>query len=240
MTWLDIFTSALTELGVLNAADPPSGDDSRICLDAAQRLLDNWNADRQAVYATTIQAFTLTPSHNPHTIGPATASPDFTVTSRPVAIEQANILTPATRRPITIRDQAWWMTRGVSSVAVPEPSDLYYDAAWPLGNLWLDPAPSSAYDIELASRILLTVVAAASDSFDLPPGYRDAITLTLAEKLAAPYRVALGPSTVAAAREARARIFDNNRHTPRLVTADSGIPSSGGTRTYDWSNRSGL
>lgn len=238
LTWLDIITASLRELGVLNAVDPPSGEDAAFCLGKAQELIDAWNAERRAVYADTITAYPLIASQNPHTIGPSGSGADFIVASRPLSIEGANILTPdGIHTPLTIRDAAWWMARPSTASTTPIPSDLYPELSWPLGKLWLWYGPSTAHDLELRVRTLLTVVASLNDTFDLPPGYREAITLTLAERLAAPYRVSLSPMTVETARYARARIFSVNSPAPKLITSDDGIPNAGGSGFYDYRTR---
>src|SRR5574343_1563542 len=104
-TALDIVTMALRDLGITNAVDPPSAEDAAFALSKLNVLLDNWNAERQAVYEDVFASYTLTPSLAPHTIGP---SGTFNVAQRPVSLEGCNLIltstTPVTRTPITIRD----------------------------------------------------------------------------------------------------------------------------------------
>jgi len=75
-------------------------------------------------------------------------------------------------------------------------------------------------------------------TFSMPQGYQNAIVLTLAEDLAAPFRADatyVGQLTGKAAK-ARAVIFSNNRTPPNISTQDSGMPTcSGGS----WNFRTG-
>jgi hypothetical protein len=108
---------------------------------------------------------------------------------------------------------------------------MFYEPGWPNGRIWFWPLNSTTQSIELLSRIVLANLALAT-TFTLPPGYRAATVLTLAEDLAPAFQVAVSPMTVEKARQARARIFGNNDVTPRLVTADAGMPGGGGGWDY--------
>lgn len=231
MTVADVLTDALREIGVLNAVDPASGEDQTLALGKLNRLLDNWNAESRGVYAETIQTFTLVPGTNPHTIG--TSTPNWTVTQRPQAITRANLIDANNlRTPIALHDREWWMALTDPTFQDANPRDGYYEPTWPNGSLYLWPTPSAAYSVELQLRVVLAQVV-ASDTFTLPPGYQDAITLTLAESLTTPFRVPLTPDLARSADRARARIFGNNGRIPRLQTRDAGMPGGSGGR-FDW------
>lgn len=227
LTWADIVTDALRELGVLNAADPASGEDAVLGLLRANKILDNWNATQQAVYAQIFTPYTTTPALSPHTIGPTGT---FVVATRPQAIESAAIVLNGVTIPITPdRDRDWYSALPLPDLAGSIITDLYYEPSWPNGSLYFWPVPSAALSIVLQTRVLLAEVDLA-DTFTLPPGYQDALTLTLAEDLAAPFRVAVSPITQQHAREARARIFGNNVRPVRIRTQDAGMPSGGSKR----------
>lgn len=222
----DIVTDALREIGVLNAVDPPSGEDGALGLFRLNKILDNWNAERGAVYADTITPYTLTPALQPHTIGASGGT--WTAAVRPVSIEGANLVNGDIRYHVRLRDAAWWMALSDPELTSAIPTDLYYEPAWPLGKVWLYPVPTTAYQFELQTRVLLAAVA-LSDTFTLPPGYQDALTLTLAEDLSGPLRVPLSPKTEQNAQKARGRVFGNNSRPLPLRTWDSGMPGSIGS-----------
>jgi hypothetical protein len=221
----DICKSALLEINVQAQGESLSAANAVFTLEKLNRILDAWNAEHAASYAQQFVTFTLTPSLSPHTIGPSPAV--WIQTVRPVSIESASLIldssTPSVYLPITLRDAQWWAGQQVPALETSFPTDCYYEPAWPSGNLYFWPVPTTAYDVELEIRRLLAQVA-LSDTFSLPPGYQEALTLTLAEQCARPFGRPLEPTLVRDAAMARARIFANNTPTPRLMTQDSGMP----------------
>lgn len=239
-TALNVIEHAFTGLNVCRPNELDPGD-ATIGLGLLNRLLDNWNADQRAVYGSQIFTGTLTPSLNPHTIGIAANSPTFTVTTnRPESIDQANLIigsgVSAYRVPLTLRDRQWWMSLTLPNQTSTIPTDLYYEPAWPNGQIYLSLVPSAAYTLECLFRVVLAQLALAT-TFTLPPGYEDAITLTLQEELLVPYHVtdqAVLAVLPKQAREARARVFAANAQVPRLRTVDSGMPSGPGVGGWDY------
>ena len=116
------------------------------------------------------------------------------------------------------------------------PTDVYYQPDWPNGKLYFWPVPTVAYQVDLETRVLLSQLV-LTDSFDLPPGYRDAVTLTLAEQASRGFGRPVLPDLAASAAKSRARVFANNDVTPGITTDDSGMPSSEGSY-FNW--RSGM
>lgn len=238
-TILDLCTDALLEPGIIADGETPSAAQAQTVLKKLRRLLNNWNADRRAVYATAFVTNTLVPSLSPHTIGPTGAT--WTVTQRPVSVDGAalvlNTSTPNVFTPITIRDAVWWNAQTVPALETSVPTDLYYQPDWPNGQLFFWPVPTVAYDVQLMVRVLLDDTVDLIDTFTLPPGYQDAITLTLAHSLCRMFGV---PMDVTAdlreqAKLARARIWSNNDTATRIQTTDAGMQVSQGTRpTYNY------
>lgn len=228
ITAQNIIKDALLEVGVISPADGLDADVANFALGKLNRLLDNWNAERAAVFANQIKTYALTPGLQPHTIGP---SGSFIEAQRPVSIEAANLVySTGTRVPLNMRHPQWWRTLTLPLLKGP-PSDLYYEPSWPDGAIYLWPVPTTAYDLELFIRVVLSGLDLSS-AFSLPPGYQDAITLTLAEDIVGPLRAEPSGLLVQKAREARARIFNNNDHPPRIATADYGFGVRRGTFDY--------
>jgi hypothetical protein len=235
-----ICTDAAKELEAIGAGETLSADDASTFLGLLRRLLNLWNADRRAVYATAFAEFTLVANLSPHTIGPTGAT--FTVTQRPVSLEGANLVlnltTPNVNTPIHVRDAQWWLRQSVPDLTSTYPTDVYYQPDWPNGKLFFWPVPTAAYDVQLMTRVLLSDTVDLNDSFSLPPGYQDAITLTLAEMSRRTFSRPVDPTLVRDASIARAAIFGNNDVIPRLTTRDAGMtPGRGGTRAdFNWLN----
>lgn len=233
LTGRDIVTSALLEMGALGVEETAEDAIAVFALDKLNRILDNWNAERAAVYCDVFETFTLSPNTTPHTIGPTGAT--WTTTQRPETIEAASLLLTggslSVARPIRIRDAQWWADQRVKGLTSTIPTDLFPEPAWPNGNLFFWPVPTTAYDVELRRRVVLAALTLAG-SFTMPPGYHDATVLTLAEDLCQPLAKPMPADLSARAAKARGRVFNANGVTPRLSTRDAGMPRRRG-RTFN-------
>lgn len=232
-----IVNDAMTELGIYQPGQAPSGDDAAFVLGKLNRLFDNWNAAGKAIYAAGFSTFALTPGLNPHTLGPDSAT--WTATQRPQTIDGMNLLlgsgTSLQRLPIWVRDREWWQTVILPNLPSEIPTDCYYEPSWPNGKLYFVPVPTTAYNVEIRTNLVLAQVA-LTDSFWMPPGYRDAVTLTLAESIAPTFLrgTPIPAQTKTDARNARALVFDANDMTPRISTIDTGMPGSRARSTYNY------
>jgi len=239
MTIQDLCQDALLEIGVLAQGESISAGDAAFTLGKLRRLFNSWNANRRAVYATSFVTNTLVPALSPHTIGPSAAT--WTVTQRPVSVEGATLVlttsSPVANLPITIRDAVWWDAQTVPDITSSVPTDLYYQPDWPNGKLFFWPVPDTAYDVQLMLRLVLVDTVALGNTFTLPPGYHEAVTLTLAASLCRSYGVPtqMAGEVAQEARLARAQVFGNNEQPVRIQTADAGLSGQPGTRpTYNY------
>lgn len=244
MTVGDLCNNAAQELGVTQPGETLDADNLVAVRNILRRLLNFWNADRRAVYATKFEQFTLIPNppNNYITIGPGG---QFDTTLRPVSIDGANlILTPSTppvNTSLKIRDFQWWLKQTTPTLTSSYPTDLYYQPDWPLGKLFFWPVPTFAYDVQLMSRVVLNDTVDTDDDFDLPQGYENAITLTLAEMSRRIFGKPIMPDLTRDATMARAAIFNNNDQTPVLITYDAGMsPSKNGGTRADWNFLTGM
>ncbi len=241
-TALNLCEDAAREINVFGEGNSLTPSDANFFLGVLNRLLDNWNAERVAVYASSFDTFTLIPGTSPHTIGPAASTPDFVMAVRPVSLTSVSLILSGGSLPIylpiTVRDNQWWAEQTTPTLSTSIPTDVYYQPDFQLGKLFFWPVPTVAYDVELETRVLLAQVTLTTDLLPfLPPGYRDALTLTVAEQSCRAFGRPVLPDLVMSASKSRARIFANNDVTPNLVTQDSGMP--GGRGSYlNW--RSGL
>lgn len=226
MTATDIITNALIEIGVQAPGESLPSEQATFCLSKLNRLLDNWNTESLFIYGTQLFQGTLQVNHNPHTIGLSPS--DFIVaTSRPPKILKANLVltdvSPNIFRALEIVDDAWWMNNPVPSLATQIPYYLWPNYGWPQGQLYLWPVPTKAYDIQLDIDTLFTSFL-IGDTFSLPPGYEDAVTLSLAEALMAPLGVQPSATLIQSAAAARARVKGMNSESPTMA-CDAGVQS---------------
>jgi hypothetical protein len=243
LTGRTICTDASIELGVTAAGEALPAGVANVLLSQLSRVVDDWNAIREAVFATDFLTFTFTPGLNPHTIGPTGAT--WTVaTQRPVTIEGATVvLTPGANQvnapQIRMHDASagipeWFQSLPTPNITTSYPTDGYYDATWPNGSIYFWPVPSTAYQCQLQVRGILASYT-LDTAFSMPPGYRNAMTLTLSEYSAESFGRPLSAGLVSRAFRARARIFGNNTGSGPLDTMDYGMPVRRGRRSnFNW------
>jgi hypothetical protein len=240
ITMLDLITNALIEIGAYSMGEPIDSSEAQFCLSKFNRMIDSWNTQRLYAYNRTFQSIPLQPNHQPHTIGPGA---DMNVPQRPVTIEEANIIlnnvNPPVRSPVNIRDADWWAYQRVQGVATTLPTDLYYDQSFPIGNMYLWPVPQLNYLLEIWSRVVLSSVSNLPATLYLPPGYEDALTLSLAEILVSPFQAAPSPVLIINAQQARAAIQRTNSKAPKISTMDSGMPSQLGKNITSFNYKTG-
>ena len=216
---------------MLAPGEPPTADEQTDVLGKLNRLLDRWNTQRLYTYNVNFTNYTLTPNLAPHTIGPTGT---FVVAVRPVELDAAalilNNVTPNVTMPLTLRDDYWWANQRVKTLTTSVPTDLYYSPDFPNGSLNLWPIPTTAYGLELETRTILASVV-ITDTINLPQGYEDAITLSLAEDICTIFARQPNPLLISSAMRARAAIKATNSFSPRISTVDAGMPKSGGTRS---------
>lgn len=229
MTALDVVAQAMQEINSLAQGEVPSNDDASYCLKKLNRMLDEWAAENRYVYSKVFTAYPLTPNLQPHTIGPSGAT--FTVSQRPVRIENANIIlnstNPTTRIPLNLRDDDWWSKVRVPGVTSTTPTDLYYSPDWPNGSIYLWPVPTAAYEVEIETWTLLSQLPALTTVVNLPPGYLNAIVCSLAERICSAFGAQPAATLVMEAKNARVAIQGNNAQSPRAMTLDAGMPDKG-------------
>lgn len=205
--------------------------------------MDVWEAMRSKVYTYNFTLFTLQAGLQPHTIGPG-AGATFYQPQRPVRIESCALIlnTSGTQvdLPMNIRDKDWWALNQVKQIQTNVPTDLYYDPAWPNGNMFFWPVPNAGSQIRVQTWGVVSQFALITDPIGgpggpntLPPAYRAAMMLTLAETLLPGSNKTAHPVLAESAKQARAAIGLNNNKPPRIMTADSGMPTHSGKRG-DW------
>jgi len=218
-----IIENALREMGVEAAGESVSPENAQFMFSKLNRLVDQWRARNLSVYSDSFTEFTIIASHTPHTIGVAGA--DWTCTvGRPSEIVTATLVltstTPNVDMNLPVRDDAWWSRNTIKGLTSTIPTDLYYSPDFPLGNVYLWPAPTTVNKVRLQLRNLLESFADLVTTYDLPFGYEEALTLSLAEAAAAAFAVSATRTALLmkAGSNARSLIFARNTHSPNIST----------------------
>lgn len=225
----DLIAGALTEIRVKRAGDVVEPEVQADALQVLNDLLDELNTDTGGLYADQFFTAPIIPNHQPHLIGAAAYTPDWTVaTGRPTALKGANIiLTNNIRKPLDLLDAARWMRETAFAIVSAIPQGCYYDPTYPTGSVYLWPIPTVAYTFEAWLKVLLVSVA-ATDTFDLPAGYQRLLTLMLAVEIAEHHGQTVTRGTLRKLERAWGAVAASTNHPPRIRTRDGGMPGARG------------
>jgi hypothetical protein len=105
----------------------------------------------------------------------------------------------------------------------PWPIVAAYQPTFPLGTLYVYPAPGSSYVGHLFSDLVLTAFAATTAAYALPQGYSRALKKLLALELAPIYGKTVSTDLRRAANEAKDLIRDTNQGPVPLMRYDSAL-----------------
>lgn len=213
----DIIKLALKTANVLGVGQTASAEDMNDAFNMLNMMLAQWQRRRYMVY----QLVTASCQGNgavSYTVGPGG---DFDI-HRPSKLESAyfrqNQNTPLpVDYPLTIlrarEDYNRISIKNLNSF----PQYAFYDAANPLGNLFVWPLPSSQYEIFITVMLELQQFTTIEDQITLPPEYKAAMLWNLTLELYPLY--GLPPSDVVKGKaEASMRIIEEaNAQIPQLV-----------------------
>jgi hypothetical protein len=230
MTAADVLYIAFREARILKRPQALVSDNELLDgLIFLNQQIDYWAARACYAWTTQFQEHVLTPGHQPTLIGPDQIPPNFAAPMRPVNIVSAStILTNEVDTPINIRDNQWWSQQTVKTMQSSMPTDLYYQADVPAGQIWWWPIPDFPYGVRLETTVQLHEFQALSDIFIAPPAYRAAVTLTLAEELVDIWGTEMPLNLARRALKARDALQINNNLPQRISSADWGTRCSPG------------
>lgn len=224
----DIIQGALEEIGVLAEGEKASAADLSVCMPRLQRWIDQANARRELIFSIAFTLFNLIPNHAPHTIGP---NGDFNIPLAPVKISGANfVLNSGSSNPIDspvihIKDADWWQRNPTKSLQSAIVTHLYYNSGSPLGTLNFWPVCNVANPVRLEYWSAIPQPINPNAKLALPPGYWEAIVLSLSRNISSVYNKPFSPDLRERWEYAMGIIEDNNDKPPRIGT-DSGSPNS--------------
>jgi hypothetical protein len=178
---LDLIKSAMLKAGILTKTESPTADEANDALETLNEMLDSWANDGLTVPYRTLENFNLVGGTDNYTIG---AGGTFN-TAKPISIISAYVRDGTTDHSLTIiTDDVYAGISTKSSTGIP--SFLNFTNAYPLATIRLYDVPSSAYVIYLLNEKTISNYT-LTQTVDLPPGWKRAITYTLAAELAPEY-----------------------------------------------------
>jgi hypothetical protein len=181
-TAFSIIQDSLIELG---AADPEEAVTSAMasgCLQKLNDMLDAMATEDLLLYYSKVNTLALISSTISYTVG----SGGVLNIARPIEFLWARYYTDSeVRTPLSVisfEDYSKILSKETSPSV---PSKIAYQPTYPLGTLYVWPAPTSGQTLELGSNMQFTQVSDEdlTTEIDLPPGYRDYLVMELAHRL---------------------------------------------------------
>ena len=222
----DIIQGALKRIHVLDADEAPSASETADGLTVLNELLDSWNIDRGYIYSLQEDIFNWTAAAESMTVGP---TGDVVIT-RPVRLHESSFYVDPNGNDylLDILVSRSSYSRIVDKETSSDlPQHIFYEPEFPDGKIFIWPVPDEALSIHLHSWKAAAEFAAATDTFSFPPGYRLALTGTLAEELSGIFGVAVPPEVAKSAVSARRRVQKLNRRRRILAEIETGALLTG-------------
>lgn len=215
-TALNLIEEILQELGVLGAGETPDADDAALCLSAINTVLDSWRLENLYAYTQNLVTFTLPAGTVSRTIGPGMQID----TVRPVRIESGSFITVGNLDyPLEVISQEQYDSITLKTLEGPWPTVCMYQDDYPTGSIKF--YPLGACTVSLLLQVPLTSFPLSTTTFDMPPGYRRALSLTATEEVATKFKVQPQPITTMKARNARRILKRANFTVPELSVGAS-------------------
>lgn len=225
-TALDLMKLSLKDLGALGIGQSIGPDDTQDAFDTLNQMLAQWQVERLSVYHL-IDVVKQSTGAQAYSIGPGG---DFNCT-RPAEIKAAfarltNGATPADYPVRVIRSREDYARIGVKNLSTL-PDAVFYDAAYPLGQLLWYPVPPAQYELHVSVMEALPQFITPADDVVLPPEYLLAIRCNLAICLASTYQFEPTPTLQRLAANAKRVIKRANLQIPSM-TMPAGVAGAGG------------
>ena len=178
----DIINGSLRLLGVLAEGEVPSAETSQDALNAMNQMIDSWNTERLAVFATQDQMFTWPSGILSRTLGP---TGNF-VGSRPVLLEDSTYFRdPGTGVSYGIKfiNQQQYNGIAVKTVTSTFPQVIFVNMTFPDIEMYIYPRPTRDLEWHFISVEELTQPATLATQLHFPPGYLRAFRYNLATEM---------------------------------------------------------
>jgi hypothetical protein len=188
----DIINGALRLLGVLAEGETPSAETSQDALLAMNQMVDSWNTERLAVFATQDQVFTWPAGILSRTLGP---TGDF-VGNRPVLLDTATYyVDPGSGVSYGIKmiNQQQYDGIAVKTVTSTFPQVMFTNMTYPDIEMFVYPRPTRPLTWHFISIEELTQPATLDTVLSFPPGYLRAFRYNLACEIAPEFGVEPAP-----------------------------------------------
>lgn len=229
----DLITRAARIATVIGGAEPLDANDASDILLSLNQMLDSWQAERLYAYNIIERSTPLIAGQDTYLIGPAQA---LAITVRPMRLEYAFTRdAQGYDRPMEIITHLEYADLFLKTLAGAYPTMVHFDPQWPNGRvrIWPLTNPSIPLTLYVGVWVILSEYTALGDLVSLPPGYEDAITYSLAERICIEFEKAVSSGLEKMASMARARVKRMNVPASRTSCEFQGTQYVG-NRTPWW------
>lgn len=184
----EIINGSLRLIGQLAEGEVPSADTAQDALAAMNQMIESWNTERLAVYATQTQTFSWPANVASRTIGP---TGDF-VGARPIQVDDATYFRDSASGlsfGIKLINQDQYNGIALKTVRSTYPQVLWVNDSYPDVTLTIYPIPTKVLEWNIVSVEQLSRPVSLSTDLTFPPGYLRAFRYNLACELAPEFGV---------------------------------------------------
>jgi len=217
MTVRDVLKSSLRLIGALEPGEAGDDADLQDAMNIANDLIETWGLETIMIPSLARNTFTLTASHNPHTIGAA----GELVLAKPAEVRFAGLVDttadPDFERPLEVITIDRYHAIPEKDLASSWASKLYYEnTIAATGKVYLHPVPDSALTLALYTPAVLAAFASLDDTVYMPKGYSRAFRYNLALDLAPEWNLPVLDRVALTAETSKAAITTKNIVVPEL------------------------
>ena len=222
---LDLIRDALLEIQAIAVGETPTAAEANDGLRVLNRMLDAWQAQRLAIFATARQLLPLTIGQQAYELGIGSSTVGWGI-PRPSRIDYFGVLYPSGSYPIELPMIAYtesdWLQIPLKNTASSLPQGVWDDQGFPFRNLNFWPIPNlSGLQVALYNWVALQQFSDLRTQYGWPPAYLRAIVKNLAMDLLTQYPGSPVQLQVLAAQAAAALgLVKSSNVQPVLVNTD--------------------
>lgn len=171
---LEVIKGALLRVGVLDAIETPTAEQTAVCLDALNGLIDTMQTSPLSGIGPVEYVASVT-------AGAVTIGPSGQIdVPRPLLIAGAYCRIDGTDYPVEIISKAEWDAIDLKALGATWPEVCWYDDAMPIGTVRFWPVPDGTVEVHLTVTEQLQPFGTAHTSQHLGQGLKRALQLALA------------------------------------------------------------
>lgn len=171
---LEVIKGAMLRVGVLDPIETPTAEQTAVCLDALNVLIDTLQTSALSAHGQV--EYIATVSGGSTTIGPA----GHIDVPRPLALQGVHCRIAGIDYPVEIISKAEWDAIDIKALGSTWPEVCWYDDAMPIGTIHLWPVPSNPVRLHVTVADMLLPFGTAHTSQHLGQGLKRALVLSLA------------------------------------------------------------